>query len=183
MLCWSLRWIDRGAYRLKLEIRSAEFWLLSARLTHNNNEKSAGWRRGERILRCLSTSTRYIAWAVILSGTDNILRDVQPHSHCMWWDTAGSKADKAARRAAPYLLNICRCTQAWSWAAAAICVQIYFHTWGSGLETGQWTVSALRGAYLTASAKSKTRNQSQLREHAFFFRRLLDDSVLAARQN
>lgn len=83
MLRWSLRWIDGGAYRLKLEIWSTEFLLLSPRLTHNNNEKSAGYRLWEEFYGAYPAHKRYMTWAAILSRTDSILHGVKPQSYCI----------------------------------------------------------------------------------------------------
>lgn len=109
---------------------------------------------------------RYIAWAVILLRPIRLPRATAVALYVAWY--SGCKADKATRRAALYLLHICRCTQACSWTAAAICVQMYFHTLGSCLEMGRWTGSTRGGAYLTGSAKSKTKDQSQFWEHVHF---------------
>lgn len=55
MLCWCLCSINGSAYRFKLQIGSAESSLLSLRLTHNNNVKSAGNRLGREFFALFCT--------------------------------------------------------------------------------------------------------------------------------
>lgn len=81
MLCWGLCSINGSAYRFKLQIGSAESLLLSLRLTHSNNEKSAGNRLGREFSWPYPAHKRCMAWAAFFSSmADSILHGLQTQS-------------------------------------------------------------------------------------------------------
>lgn len=95
MLCWGLCSINGSAYRFKLQIWSAESSLLSLRLTHNNNEKSAGNRLGREFSWPYPAHKRYMAWAAIPSMADSTVHGLQTQSEMLVYKY---NTDKATRQ-------------------------------------------------------------------------------------